>query len=198
MMNIQTHLMFDLETLGLYENAVVLSLAVVPFTLEEISSKESLLSNSFYCKFSVKEQMEIYNRSTTESTIDFWRKQSKSVFDSQVAPLKSDVYLASGLSDMSSFIQSSFYDWKTSFVWSRGSYFDFPKIESMYLQCGLTLPFNSWKIRDVRTAIDVLLGSIDGQYVLKNRPDELEKHNCLHDCLLDVLSLQEIVFSLKG
>lgn len=189
--------MFDLEALGLYENAVVLSLAVVPFTLEDLSSKESLLSDSFYCKFSVKEQMEVYNRETTESTIDFWKKQAKSVFDSQVASSKDDVSLASGLSDMSSFIKSSFYDWKTSFVWSRGSYFDFPKIEFMYLQCGLALPFNSWKIRDVRTAIDVLTGSMDGQYVLKNRPKDLEKHNCLHDCVLDILSLQEIVTNLK-
>ncbi len=190
--------MFDLETLGLYENAVVLSIAVIPFTLEEISSKESLLSNSFYCKFSVKEQMELYKRDITESTIDFWKKQDKSVFNSQVAPTKGDVKLKEGLEEMSSFIKSSSYDWKTSFVWSRGSYFDFPKIESLYLQCELSMPFNTWKIRDVRTVIDVLTGSMDGQYVLRNRPAELEKHNCLHDCVLDILCLQEIVFPLKG
>jgi hypothetical protein len=54
-------------------------------------------------------------------------------------------------------------------------------------------PINTWKIRDVRTYIDVLTGSTTGIYELKSgTPKGFVKHNSLHDTALDIVRMKEI------
>jgi len=200
-MSIQTHLIFDIETLGVKEDAVIATMAAIFFTLDEISSLEKLKKNSIFLKFSIDEQLSIYKRTTSESTLSFWNKQPISVLRSILFPSKQDLSLQNGFEKMKDFISSSSYDWKTSFIWSKRIDFDFPKIESAFEQVNIQLPFNRWKKRDINTAIDVLNGSLDAQYNLQNNHyknwNDVEKHNCLDDCILNIWTLQEIIQSLS-
>lgn len=192
-----THLVFDIETLGLRENTVVTTLACVPFRFEEPKPFAELTRDGFYVKFDVKEQIQKYRRTTDQSTLDFWKKQPKEARAMSIEPSAHDVQMAVGLEMLRDWIKTTPYTWNESYVWSRGTYFDFPKIESMYANISAPCPFNTWRIRDIRTMIDCLTGATNGQYNLRDGvPNGFVKHNALHDAALDATVMTEIFQSL--
>ena len=161
------NIIFDTETLGVRENAVILSLSCVPFIFEKRDYFENYLKTGFKIKFNVKEQIQKYKRDVEKFTVDWWEKQDKIIRDENIKPSLLDVSLLDGLKSLSTYIALLGYDFNKSYVFSRGSYFDIPKIESLYGNVNLKLPFNSFKIRDVRTYIDILYGVDDGNYDVK-------------------------------
>lgn len=188
-----THLLFDTETLGKRENAVVTALACVPFRFEDNTGYDDLVLNGFFVKFNVPEQLQDYKRTTCPDTLQWWREQSKEARQNSILPSSNDVSLVEGLKQLTEFIKGTGYNYKKSYVWSRGNYFDFPKIEDLYRQAGLEVPFSTWKIRDSRTYIDILAGTDNGMYVLKNgTPKNFIHHHALHDAALDVSRMLEI------
>lgn len=193
-MNNLIHLMFDTETLGKREDTVILSIACVPFTFEDRGDFVSFLNNGLMIKFSVEEQIKKYHRSITTDTVEWWKKQSKEARDVNLKPYPHDMTVVEGLTKLSKFIGASGYNYKKSYVWARGTNFDFPKLEHIYEDCAkLTLPFNTWRIRDTRTFIDILCGRDDGKYELKTGiPETFIAHNCLHDAALESVKLNEI------
>lgn len=186
------HLFFDVETLGLYENAVVLSLACVPFYLNKITSAVVLADRGFYVKFDADEQIKTFGRKTDKSTLEWWKKQSEDAKKISVTRYTTDQSLRAGLTKLSDFIEQSEYDPKNSFVWSRGNYFDFPKIESLYREVGLPMPYNGWMIRDARTFFDLLGDTTGNGYVWYNKPQSLVKHHALHDAAFDAWSMTKL------
>lgn len=187
------HLCIDTETFAKCENSIVLTLGCVVFTFEENHPYESLIQNGFHIKFKVEDQIKNYHRVTDPDTMKWWKNQSQEARDAAYKPLDTDVDMAEGLRLLSRFIGNSQYNYKQSFVWSRGPQFDFPKIESMYDQAGISLPFNSWKIRDTRTITDILNGSNTGVYELRDGiPRGFVKHNALHDAAKDVMCMKEL------
>lgn len=193
------HLMFDTETLGKRENAVILSIACVPFTLEDHNYFASFLSKGIMIKFDVEEQIKSFHRSISISTVEWWKQQSKEARNANLKPSPNDMTVVEGLTKLSKFIGESGYNYKKSYVWARGTYFDFPKLEHFYEDCtNLTLPFNAWKIRDTRTYIDILTGTDDGKYELKlGKIDNFVAHNCLHDAAMEVAKLNEIYYMIN-
>ena len=192
------HIVFDSETLGVRENAVVLSIACVPFELEVYQNYSDLYSQGYSVKFDSEEQMKVYKRTTERDTIQWWLKQPAEVRRAVTFTSAFDVPMKKGLQYLTDFVRSTSYDYKASYVWARGSYFDFPKIESMYLQAGLPLPYNSWKIRDIRTYVDILTGSNDGKYILqKGKSNSYRKHNALCDAAYDAAVMVEIYHRIK-
>lgn len=182
----------DLETLGLKERAVVLSLGAVVFDFEAPVSYDTLVRTGIYIKFDAKEQIQKYGRTTTKSTLDWWRGQSAEAKE-VLQPTPLDYRMVDGLNDFNAWLSKCGYDYKKSFIWSRGSYFDFPKLEDMFDQAEITCGFNGWKIRDIRTMIDCLTGSEWGKYDLKDgTPSTFVHHNALHDAALDAARMLEI------
>lgn len=190
------HLMFDLETLGVSEvDTAIISLAIVPFTFDKVSSFQSLIDSGFYAKIDAKQQ--IGNGSKFDpDTIRWWRSQPYEAQQHSFIESPDDITVEEAFSQAADFIKKSGYDFKNSFIWSRGTAFDFPKIEYRFKQIKRN-PVNYWKIRDVRTAIDCWTGSTNGQYELDVIPPHI-KHHCLHDCALDVLAMQEIFAKMTG
>lgn len=192
----QHHLMFDIETLGFCDRAVVTSLSCVPFAIEARDDFIGLYETSFMVKFDVKEQIKVYNRKVDKKTIDFWSAQDKEVMKSNVLPSEHDESLKDGIMLLSNFIKDlPYYDFKESYLWSRGCYFDFPKIMSLFDDAKMNFydVANPFKIRDVRTYIDILTGVGNGKYTLRNGvPKEFKKHDCISDSVYQVLSMQEI------
>jgi hypothetical protein len=193
-----THLNFDIETLGKKSDSVVLSLACIAFTFEDDTPYSEYILNGFYVKFDPVEQIKM-GRTVDQDTIEWWKKQSEEA-RKVTKPSKDDVHVKQGLKLLREYIEKTDYDWKVGYCWSRGNYFDFPMIEDLHRQVGLELPFNTWKIRDIRTMIDVLTGDDRGQYELRNGlPAEYVAHHALHDAALDVMRMKEIFKSLlKG
>lgn len=194
------HLSIDTETLGLRENTVVLSIGVAAFQLVPGGKNDydKYIRDGFHVKFSIKDQLVNYKRTTCQSTVDWWKSQSEEA-KKILKPSEQDVDMESGLLMLNDWIKQSGYKWKDSFVWSRGTYFDFPKIEDMYRQTGVKVGFNTWKIRDTRTMIDVLTGSENGQYEPKGGfPRNFLKHDALHDASMDAYRMVEIFNTVAG
>ncbi len=192
-----THLMFDIETLGVREHSVVTTLACIPFTFEDDKTYEDHVLAGFFVKFDVKDQIKTYARVTDADTIDWWKRQSEEAKRNSILPSKDDVPQQEGCERLRAFIKGTDYDFKNAFVWSRGCYFDFPKIEDLYRDLGQKPPFNGFKIRDTRTMIDVLTGDLRGEYELENgTPASFVKHHALHDCALEIAKMKEIYKSM--
>src|SRR6185312_3073570 len=71
--------MFDVETLGVESNAVVLSYAVIPFSLDEEFNDadafyDKLLSRALFVKFNAQEQFK-HGRTSDKGTMLFWSEQ---------------------------------------------------------------------------------------------------------------------------
>lgn len=193
------HINFDTETLGLYENAVVTTLACCAFTFEDNISYDELVRSGFFTKFSSMEQLKVYHRDTTQSTIDWWKQQSEEAKVHSIKPGPKDVSLVTGLTRLTEYIKNSGYNWKKSYVWSRGNAFDLPKIESLYRNAEMDLPFNTFRVRDTRTMIDFTTGSDNGNYNLRDgEPKSFVKHHALHDTALDCARMIEIYHTMAG
>jgi hypothetical protein len=189
---ILTHLVFDLETLGLREDCVILSLGCVPFEFENPKPFANLVKGGIVIKFNVEEQIKKYKRRVDPKTVSWWKSQggeAKAILKSS----STDKTVVNGLTELSEWIKSTNYNGK-SYIWSRGSYFDFPKIEHLYESADLIFPVNTWKIRDIKTYADILQGRDDGQWdrglnIVGNN-ETFIKHNCLHDAAHDACAMQ--------
>lgn len=186
-----THIVFDTETLGLYQDAVVLSIGATAFQFGSKPNYDKLVRDGFHVKFDVAEQFQKWGRKTTDSTMEWWKSASKEAREI-LKPTPQDMGMLEGLDALNTWIRNSGYNFKESFVWSRGTYFDFPKMEHMYMQVGISPGYNGWKIRDTRTFIDTLLGTNRGTYEPSNKPAGFIAHDALHDAAMDAYRLQDL------
>lgn len=187
------HIIIDIETLGFASDCVVLSLGATVFTFETDRPNDynQYVLDGFYAKFDAREQVTKYGRSMDDDTIEWWRKQPEDA-RTVTKPSPDDVSLLDGMDQLNSWIRASGYDWRNSFVWSRGTYFDFPKLEHIYNQIGVKPAYNGWKIRDTKTYCDVLTGGNSGLYHPKVTPAEFVHHHALHDAALDAYRCVEL------
>lgn len=187
------HIIIDIETLGFASDCVVLSLGATAFTFETNRPNDynQYVLDGFYCKFNPVEQLEVYKRTFDEDTIRWWKTQPEEA-RAVTRPSPDDVTLVEGMTKLNEWIKASGYNWKESFVWSRGTYFDFPKLEHIYNQIGIKPAYNGWKIRDTKTYCDVLTGGNSGLYHPKQTPAEFVHHHALHDAALDAYRVVEL------
>ena len=181
--------MFDVETLGVESNCVVLSAAMVHFDPEKRPTYQDLLDNACFVKFDVKEQMGV-GRTASKSTLEWWKGQHEYVRKTSLDPSREDMTVENGM--------QKFYDYMKQFsnadkqtMWARGS-LDQMAIDSLAVKFALQeiTGYNMW--RDVRTAVDIMFGTTNG-YVEVDHPlfkrHEVIKHHPVHDCALDAMQL---------
>ena len=180
---------FDIETLGVESNAVVLSAALIHFDPEKKPTYQDLLDNACFVKFNAKEQMDV-GRTVTKGTLDWWKEQHEYTRKVSLEPSREDMTVENGF--------KQFYDYMAKYerpmdqtMWARGS-LDQMAIDSLARKVDLQpiTNYNMW--RDVRTAVDILCGTTDG-YCDVDHPDfkrhEVIKHHPVHDCALDAMML---------
>lgn len=188
------HISVDIETLGLRENTVVLSIGAAAFTLQPNNPNDfdKYIETGFHVKFSAKEQIVDQKRTTDQSTIDWWKGQEAAA-QKIFKPSSEDVGMIEGLQMFNDWVKASGYKQGKSYTQTRGLAFDIPKIEHMYQQSQIKLPFNSWMARDTRTYIDILTGVSNGQYEPAGGfPKNFLKHDALHDASMDAYRMTEI------
>lgn len=182
--------MFDIETLGVESDSVVLSAALVHFTPGKNESYQNLLDNACYVKFKAKEQVEVLKRSIDVGTLEWWKNQHHYVRSLALDPSAEDLSASDAFIVLHNYMNK--YDInREQTMWARGS-LDQLAIDSLArkVDSQVLTSYNRW--RDVRTAIDIMYGTTNG-YTDVVYPDfqraAVIKHHPVHDCALDAMML---------
>ncbi len=180
---------FDVETLGVESNAVILSAALIHFDPEKRPTYQDLIVDACFVKFKAKEQAN-NGRTITKSTLEWWKTQHEYVKKVSLDPSTDDVSARDGIATLYAYM-NKFENANKQTMWARGS-LDQLVIDSLCdaLDLEPITGYNMW--RDVRTAVDILYGTTNG-YVDVDHPlfkrHEVIKHHPVHDCALDAMQL---------
>jgi 3' exoribonuclease, RNase T-like len=192
--------MFDIETMGIESNSVILSAAITHFQFDDtipdrditpaimLSEYQRYIDASCLVKFNAKEQIEM-KRSVVPSTIEWWSKQAeiprKFAFD--ISP--KDLSAREGIDKIKQYISEK-GGIEDQLIWARGT-LDQMAIDSLcrYIDVEPIAMYNKW--RDVRTALDLIADSTNGYAKIKSFNPDLHviKHVPSNDCALDILMM---------
>lgn len=177
----------DIETLDVESSATILSLACIPLRFSEDFTFEQLFNSALYMKFDVQSQR-ILGRTIRKSTLAWWEKQSKEVYASQVMPHVNDVNVEM-LTALEDFLKEHEFDKNKSVIWQRGS-IDEAVVNSLgrKLFDRELIPYG--RMRDIRTAIDILYGSNNGYCMISEPIGEDTAHDPRWDCARDAMMLK--------
>lgn len=181
--------MFDIETLGVESNTVVLSAALIHFNPVDKPSYQDLLDDACFVKFSAKEQMDV-GRTVTKGTLEWWKEQHEYARGVSFDPKRDDMTVENGFKKMYDYM-AKFPNPQNQTMWARGS-LDQMAIDSLARKFALEpiTGYNMW--RDVRTAVDIMCGTTNGyaEVVYPNfERAAVIKHHPVHDCALDAMQL---------
>lgn len=197
------HLFIDFETFGRNtQDAALIDLSVfVADTDKMISDKPynlHTLNEITRFKLSVKDQVDNYGWKVYEDTVKFWSTVSEEA-RKHIRPLKTDLTVEQFVDAFLKFLIES---GKIDYWWSRSNTFDpillwriFDTVNK-YNHMNEYLPF--WRIRDVRTYIDVKLDFPKKNGFIPIQDEEtwnknFVEHNSSWDVLADVLRMQAIL-----
>ena len=164
--------MVDVETLSTRPDAVIIQLAAVKFGFANDSV------DPFCVNCTIKSSVEL-GLSTTQDTIEWWKRQPREVLASVTKDAKP---IHTVIEQFNTFLGN---DTKNLVFWANGSNFDFPVLESTYRALEQPVPWKYWNLRDVRTVYAVF--GLDW----KNYPRIGSYHNGLDDCLTQIKALKE-------
>lgn len=181
---------FDVETLGIESNCIVLSAAIIYFDLDERPTLKELIDRALFVKFNAVEQKKL-NRTITPSTLNWWKEQHEFVRKLSFVPHEDDYSMVDGLEQLRAYVKK--HGSGDNMVWARGG-LDQMSIESLARTAGVE-PFhdyNAWM--DVRTAIRCLKATANKRAYIKIPDDimqsyDVTKHHPVHDCALDIMML---------
>lgn len=181
-----------METLDVESSAVVLSVAMIEFKLDERPDYDELIKRATFVKFDAKEQIQKYHRTVNQETLDWWKKRSKLTRERSVTPSADDKPLLEGL-EILRLAAGCQTEMKKNFgvmFWQRGG-LDQLVFESLHRSASLQpfSHFSNW--RDVRTALDIMVeGCVHGYAVVPwLDQDRVHKHDPVADCAYDIVQL---------
>lgn len=180
---------YDVETMGIESNAVVLSAAIVYFDTTEDVSYDELVERSLYVKFDAREQIRA-GRKIDRGTVEWWEKQSPAIRKLCFLPSPKDLSAKDGMEEIRAYIKK-YGDPKKTFIWARGT-LDSMVTESLSRTFGIEplINYNSWM--DVRTGIRLLKDSSNWNAycdIPGFDKDQVDKHNPIADVCYDALML---------
>ena len=181
---------FDIESLGVESDAVVLSAALIHFDPEKRPTYQDLLDTACFVKFKAKDQIERLKRTVDLGTLEWWKNQHEYVRSVSFDPKKDDLTAEEGITRLHNYM-NQFPNSHQQTMWARGS-LDQLAIDSLAVKVCMQqiTGYNMW--RDVRTAVDLLYGKTNG-YCDVDHPlfkrHEVIKHHPVHDCALDAMQL---------
>jgi exodeoxyribonuclease VIII len=175
-----TDIMCDLETLATTPDATILSIGAVRFDPfgDELNNPKM---TKFYLKIDI-DSCDRLGLSVSESTIEWWSKQSPEAQDEAFNPDdRVDIIDA-----MNQFYK---FSWGCKRVWSNGSSFDIVIMETIFRKISKAIPWDYWQVRDCRTMYDLGLNP--------NRPPVL-KHHALEDAWNQAVGIQNVCRELRS
>ena len=187
-------IIYDFETLSQDQRrGVVLCVAGIRFNEDRYLSDnpytyKELLDESVMMKFSVREQVETYGRTTDKSTLDWWSSQGSEARE-MLKESEADV----SIREIEKFFKGLIPDaGDISRVYTRGNTFDPIFTESIFDMLRLPHPYNWWSIRDTRSMIDGLSfgAGIKNSFMVPGLEDSFVHHDPNHDVAMDIMRMQ--------
>lgn len=180
----------DIETLGVESTSAILSIAVLHLD-ESTTDFQSMLDNSIFVKFDLKEQFK-NNRTEDRTTCEWWDKQTEQVKIASLYPSEGDFSFCEGIDIVETWMKNKGFT-KNSSVFARGS-LDSLCLESCYRTFDKTPLIKYYQWLDVRTAIDMMYdnsryGYVDVEYE-GFETYMVVKHNPVYDCAYDGMMLK--------
>lgn len=134
------HFMSDLETMDTTPNSAIVSIGLVYFDAEKVLDQ-------FYTPVSLASSLKA-GLSKSQSTMDFWAKQSpeaRSAWQTPDAP-----ELLDALTKLVRWMEGHSSK-ATTAIWGNGASFDVPILESAFRAVGADAPWNFWNHMCFRT-----------------------------------------------
>lgn len=181
-MTTKNHMMIDLETMGTFVNAPVVTIGACFF--DPLSGE---IGAKLYCKIDLADALK--HGSLDPETLRWWLKQDPSA---QKELTDGKFTLRDALESLSHFYNTG-HDAK---VWGNGPTFDISILDYAYWKClGQKAPWPFWNVRDVRTVVQLAEG-------LVKKPAAFTKggvaHNALDDCIFQVGYVSKMWQALRG
>lgn len=133
------HAMLDLETLGTFPGASVISVGAVQFELD------GSIGTTFHRNISAASCREL-GLLEDPQTVEWWTKQSK---EAQDRVTKEPKPVTAVVTEFNSWFMRS----GCEFVWGNGATFDVTLWEAVCRKLGIAAPWKFWNVRDMRTVI---------------------------------------------
>lgn len=157
-------------------------------------SYQNLIDTGIFIKFDIREQFQKYQRTKSQDTLDWWKKQGTLPKETNLLPRDTDLSTQEGIEIFRRWFTSK-PNWKNTIVWARGS-LDQMAFESLLRAMDIKpiVPYYQW--RDVRTAIDCMYKNNQGGYVEVDEKavpgfdlGAVMKHHPTHDSAYDLCML---------
>lgn len=172
-MNQFNHVMIDLETMGIGENAVIAAICATAFDIT--TGKRNRI---FYQKIDITSCMAL-GMQVDGPTLYWWLNQSEQARQELLTDTQTILVAIARLSEWMGYI-SEFQ------VWGNGASFDLPKLKNAFVKCGYNVPWHHYNERDVRTMVMLR------PEVKENMPFLGTKHTALADCRFQIDVVCEI------
>ncbi len=172
------HVMLDLETLGVKQGSIILSLAAIEFDIQT-----GVTGKIFYRKINVQSCIDA-GLTLDGDTFIWWLKQSEQA-RAEIYEEKDSNTLPIVLKEFNDFMLELNPDKRTK-IWGNGASFDLGLLSCAYKACKQTIPWMFWNERDVRTIVDL------APNIKKSTPFVGVEHNPVDDCLYQIKYVSEI------
>ena len=182
-------IMLDVETLGTSNNALLLQIAAVPFTLES----GEVVGSTYFNQFINPSSCLNVGMDIDLGTITWWLKQDKSAIKKVlVEALLSNNNISQVLTNFNSFLAGTACDYDSIRLWGNGILSDNLWLTSAYTLSGVDNPFRHYQHNDVRTIVDLGWRFLDKD-IKASEVFTGEKHNALDDCKHQIKYVTKIV-----
>lgn len=172
----------DMETLGLSTNSKVISVGILcTDDSMKLYSEDMLYQKGLYIKLDINEQK---NRTVDANTLKYWKEELSDAKTNEFFKSGKTYSLNKAYSLIEKYVKINEINYETDVVWSRGL-FDKFLWQSLFPKSEM-FPHYIW--RDSQTALDVLIGNINGnissKYIKK-------KHDALYNCVFEYKRLKK-------
>jgi len=168
-------LMIDIETLATTVDAFILQIAAVPFDISTDQIGDE--SSRFNLHINGASQA---GRNKDLATIGWWMDQDEEARDQVFKPRNRH-----NLKDALHLFRQYYTKLRHPVIWSNGPEFDSAILKHAFEQVGLPCPWHHRKVRDLRTALDLLPVAVD-----RNRDESgLVFHDPVVDCIEQIKDL---------
>lgn len=175
------HVMIDLETLGTTQDSVILQIGAVVF---DLATGDNF--NSFNIHIDIQSCLD-KGLKIDADTLKWWMTQDRyAIYEVFKCPEETSLEVA--LNRFAYFLSTV----KAPIIpWGNGSSFDLGILSTAFKKCGITLPWNFWNERDVRTLL------MFDDSVKQKVPFKGTKHNAIDDCLHQIAMCHDVYKRIK-
>ncbi len=175
-------LMIDIETLGTYNDSVILSISAVQFNL-----RTGKTGKAFHADIR-QDDCEKHGLRIDPNTVKWWQKQGKDAQERVFNPRKT-YGLKQTMEYLNRYIQENF-NCNYVQVWANSPSFDCVIIKEAMSKVGIKPIWRFWNERDVRTMVNI-------NPEVKKIPFTGIKHYGVDDCKHQIKMINEVYKSIK-